>query len=130
MVLPYEYTSNNFLKLSMLLVPAIALGLLGDSFPVQGSPAWPRWCLPSADARGSLPSVVSPAPRASYHFSSLLPLGLRVPQQGLLLIFYPQPYKPGFHLQSLDNQDISTAVSFWQRPILPFFFNNTFFIAG
>lgn len=116
----------NYLCFLSLLLPlfclVIALGLLGDPLPMQRSPAWPHWCLHSADVHLSLPSVVSPAPRASYCSSSLFPSGLCVPHQGFLLICYPQPHKPGFHLQSLDNRDISTAVSFWQSPILPFFF--------
>lgn len=89
-VLLSPYTSKSFLKLFMLLVPIIALGLPCDSFPVQRNSCRPHWRLPFADVCASLPSWLSLAPGAWYRFPSLFPSGPRVPQQGLLLIFYPQ----------------------------------------
>lgn len=110
-------------RLPVLLVPVLPLLCQVNPFPEQTRPAWRP---PSTDVHASLPLAVSQLPD-SCPFASLFPLGLRVLHQGLLLIFYPQPYKRGFHLQSLDNQDISTAVSFWQRPVLPFFSPTTYF---
>lgn len=93
--------------------------------PCSGSESIP-WAdtsclpLPCTGARAALPRQCHSSLRLPSFLLSF-PFRIVVTAPRIPLI-YPQPYKPGFHLQSLGNQDISTAVSFWQRPVLPLFF--------
>lgn len=104
------------LKVSVLLVPALPLlrqWIHSLSRHVLPAPTL-HWCpCRPAQAVPQLPEAPALSPLFSFRIVVTAP---RIP------LIYPQPYKPGFHLQSLGNQDISTAVSFWQRPVLPLFF--------